>query len=58
MSVSPDLKLVVSRRIKQDFENGRDYYAMQGRELRVPIAPGLRPEPEFLRWHNEQRYLG
>ena len=58
VTVSRDLKLIVSGRIKQDFENGRDYYAMQGRELRVPITSALRPAQDFLAWHNQERYLG
>ncbi len=44
----------VSRRIKDDYGNGRDYYAFHGRPL--IILPGRaeeRPSREFLLWHNE-----
>jgi putative restriction endonuclease len=58
LTVTPSLRLEVSRRIREDFENGRDYYAMQGREVRVPAEAGERPGLEFLRWHNEGVFLG
>ena len=58
LTVTPELRLEVSRRIREDFENGRDYYAMQGREVRAPAEAGERPGVEFLRWHNEGVFLG
>jgi len=33
VTVSPDLRFVVSRRIREEFENGRDYYARNGSGL-------------------------
>ncbi|MEX2548538.1 MAG: hypothetical protein WD830_12250 [Chloroflexota bacterium] len=51
MSITPGLKLLVSRTIREDFENGRDCYAMAGRELRLPLAPNPPPAREFLKWH-------
>ena len=32
VTVSPDLRFEVSRRIRDDYENGRAYYALQGKE--------------------------
>jgi len=58
LTVTPELKLEVSRRIREDFENGRDYYAMQGSQLWVPPDAARRPNEEFLKWHNEGRFLG
>ncbi len=58
ITVTPELRLEVSRRIREDFENGRDYYAMHGREVWVPPDAAKRPGAEFLRWHNEERWLG
>lgn len=57
VTVTPDLRFEVSRRIREDYENGRDYYALHGREVAVPPPPELRPDPAALRWHNE-RFLG
>jgi putative restriction endonuclease len=58
VTVTPELKLEVSRRIRADFENGRDYYALQGRELRVPADPSRRPVAGYLAWHNEHVFRG
>lgn len=58
VTVTPDLKFEVSRRIKEDYENGRDYYAMQGRPVIGPVKPEHRPDRSLLIWHNEQRFRG
>ncbi len=58
MTVTPALEIEVSRRIREDFENGRHYYALHGEAVRAPAEPGERPSAEFLRWHNEEAYLG
>jgi putative restriction endonuclease len=58
MTVTPELRLEVSHRIREDFENGRHYYALHGERVREPEDPGKRPSADFLRWHNEQMYLG
>jgi len=59
VTVTPDSHVLVSKRIRQEFENGKDYYALDGRELRVlPEQIQDRPSAEFLNWHNQSRYLG
>ncbi len=47
-----------SRRIKEEFENGRDYYKLHGSAIRLPDAAQLAPAGETLSWHNEVRFLG
>jgi putative restriction endonuclease len=59
LTVTDDLRVEVSRKIKEEFENGRDYYAFHGKPLvELPLLPDERPRREFLRWHNEHLYLG
>lgn len=59
ISVTPDLHIEVSRKIKEKYENGRDYYVLHGKALVVtPVAPNDRPSGQFLQWHNENVYLG
>lgn len=58
VTVTPDYHFEVSRRIKEEFENGRDYYALHGAVIRLPQKETDRPAPESLIWHNEQRFLG
>jgi len=57
LTVTPDHKIEVSRRIKEDWQNGRDYYALAGRTLRPPGRGYPAPAREFLAWHNEARFL-
>jgi putative restriction endonuclease len=58
VTVTPRHLFEVSRRIRDEFENGRDYYAMHGKLVAVPEQPDRAPDPEALRWHNENRFLG
>jgi putative restriction endonuclease len=58
VTVTPTHHFEVSRRIRDEFENGRDYYAMHGRSVQVPRQPDQRPDPDALAWHNENRFLG
>jgi len=58
MTVTPDLHVEVSGRLREEFANGRSYYPYHGRQLRIPRRLEDRPSTEFLRWHNENRYLG
>jgi len=53
VTVTPSLELRVSRRIREEFENGRDYYALEGASVRVPAAPAPPPSAEFLQWHGD-----
>jgi putative restriction endonuclease len=54
MTITPDLRVNVSRTIREEFENGRDYYAMHGREIRLPARPNPPPSREYLEWHNSR----
>lgn len=59
LSVTPDLAVEVSGKIREEFENGKDYYAFHGRKLTVvPSSSADRPASEFLDWHNRNVYLG
>ena len=53
VTVTPDLRFEVSGRIKEEFENGRHYYAMHGQSVRPPKEARQQPDPAALRWHNE-----
>ena len=53
MTVDADqLKVVVSRRIREEFENGRDYYQLHGRAIRLPHETSSLPSREYLAFHN------
>jgi putative restriction endonuclease len=53
VTVTPDLELRISSRIRREFTNGRDYYALDGRQLRAPALPNPLPAREFLEWHGD-----
>lgn len=54
VTVTPDRHLLVSPAIRDLYENGRDYYALDGDELRPPGLAQATPSPEALSWHNEE----
>jgi putative restriction endonuclease len=59
ITVTPDHRIRVSRRIREEFDNGREYYAFQGERLKVlPDDSRERPDPIFLEWHNANRFAG
>ncbi len=58
VTVTPEYRFEVSRKIKEQFENGRDYYKLHGSPIRLPPHFTDRPSVDSLVWHNEQRFLG
>lgn len=59
ITLTQSLHVEVSRKIKEDFDNGRDYYTLHGKSLEVlPHRILERPSREFIEWHNRNRYLG
>jgi putative restriction endonuclease len=58
VTVTPDHVFEVSTRIREQFENGRDYYALDGKPVALPNRTELQPEPTALEWHHTQRFLG
>ena len=56
LTVTPDYHVEVSHRLKDEFDNGKEYYALQGKRILVPDDPSFRPSPQQLAWHNESRY--
>lgn len=58
ITVNEDFRIEVSKRIKEDYGNGKEYYALHGKELLIlPDNLKERPSAQFLRWHNENVYM-
>ena len=58
LSISPDLQVRVSPAIREEYENGRDYYALAGRKLvQVPSRQIEMPNLEYLEWHNQNVFV-
>lgn len=58
VTIRPDMRFSVSRRLRDDYSNGRAYYELDGRELRLPDREDLRPDPAVLSWHEAEVFLG
>lgn len=58
LTVNTDLEVEVSKRIREEYENGRDYYALQGKKLiNLPSAKELYPSKQFIEYHNENVFI-
>ena len=59
LTITPKYRVEVSRRIKDEFENGREYYPLHGQRLQIlPDATEERPSRNFIDWHNEKVFVG
>ena len=58
VTVSTDHRFCVSRRLKEDFDNGRSYQPFDKKSIYVPKRSNDRPDAKLLDWHNTQRFLG
>lgn len=50
-------RLLVSRKIREEYDNGRHYYALEGQALALPQRPDDRPDPGFVTWHRERVFV-
>lgn len=52
LTIDPlERRVVVSKRIKEEFENGRDYYGLEGTRIREPNEPWAKPGADNLEYH-------
>jgi putative restriction endonuclease len=58
ITVTPEYRVEASRRMREDFNDGENYLKLHGSGILVPRDQEFRPDPEALRWHNENRFRG
>ena len=59
ITIDKNFTVEVSHRIKEDFGNGKEYYAHHGSKLVIlPDRKDQLPKPYYLEWHNQNVYLG
>lgn len=58
ITITPEYRVEVSRRIKEEFDNGREYYSAHGQRMALPSDTESRPARDFLSWHNQNVYVG
>jgi len=56
-TVDGNYKFVVSRRVKEVFNNGEEYQKLHGKKLLLPVNRSDWPDPVFLRWRNDERFM-
>jgi putative restriction endonuclease len=55
VTLDQDLRFLVSERVREQFENGREYYRFNGAKLQnIPDSINDLPSQEFIKWHNEE----
>ncbi len=61
VTVTPEYAFEVSQALKERFDNGRTYYALQGalqgHRIRLPDRREDWPDPEALEWHSCERFI-
>ncbi|QKZ12192.1 HNH endonuclease [Spirosoma sp. KUDC1026] len=54
ITITPDYRIEISQRIKEEFNNGREYYQYHGKSMLVlPAAEINQPSKLFLDYHNQ-----
>jgi putative restriction endonuclease len=52
LTIDPDNTTIeVSRRLKDEFDNGEEYYRLRGQSIRMPEDPRAAPARENLLYH-------
>ena len=54
VTVTPDYVFRVSDRLRDEFQNGRTYYQMDGAKIAAPERELWWPNREFLEWHERE----
>lgn len=59
ITITDQYNIEISRRIKEEFENGRDYYKFHGRQM-ISLPQNMidLPKRDYLIWHNENVFNG
>lgn len=57
LTLDEDLRIVVSDRVRTEFNNGNEYRRFHGEKLRVPPNPAFQPDAARLAWHRENRFV-
>lgn len=58
MTINPKYRTEISRKIREDFNDGENYLKLHGSAIEVPDRQNFWPDKEILRWHNENKFRG
>lgn len=57
VAVDEDYRFLVSPRLREDYENGREYYRFHGQPIHLPERQALAPSKDAIRWHLENVFV-
>lgn len=57
LGVDSKLRLLVSPRLRAEFENGEEFYQRAGSVIGIPDRRPDRPNSEFLEWHSDTVFI-
>ena len=59
LTITKDLKVEISSRIKEEFHNGKEYYQYHGKDLiYLPDRDMDKPNERYIDWHHDNIYRG
>ena len=58
VTITPDYKFRASRKLKEEFHNGEEYFKLDGNNIWLPRDSDSRPNREFLEWHSDRVFRG
>ena len=59
LTITEDYKIEVSKRIKEEYDNGKEYYQYHGSLLKnLPERQIDKPKNNFIEWHNSNVFKG
>lgn len=59
ITINPKFVIEVSKKLNEDYGNGKDYYRYHGSKLQIVPSSSIElPSQEFIMWHNEHCYKG
>lgn len=56
-TVDHNYRFLVSKKVKEIFNNGEEYLRLDGKVLRLPDTKSDWPNLDLLRWHNVNRFF-
>lgn len=57
VTIDPDgYRFVVSKRLKEDYDNGKEYYQLHGSRILLPENVNAWPDKERIKSHNAERF--
>jgi putative restriction endonuclease len=56
LTFDESMRVVVSDRVRTEYNNGNEYRRLHGEKLRLPPNPKFQPDPARMRWHRENRF--